>query len=295
MDRLQLLDRRVGSPFRLKVRHLAADHPARSGGLGQNPDAFGGGTRWRAGDKFEGERQQAVAREDGSRLVERAMTGRSAASQIVVIHRRKIVVDQGIRVNHLQRAGGRQSVFKGAPTGFGREQTEHGPEPLAAGERAISHRLGKPRRATEWVTDGGRQESVQRLVDPPPRLAPNVGESPVVGECGCRHGWCSGVQSGHPIDSAGGTPSWHLVSACPTSAASLGLRLLWTIPSRLSTHPSKKLCPVKWEAGTDQERYWGRLGRRKKHRKSGKLPIPGDRTTRRWFRGRDEIILPGQY
>jgi hypothetical protein len=74
---------------------------------------------WRlAGQQFEGERLQRVAGEDGGRLVERDVAGRLAAAQIVVVHRRQVVVDQRVGVDHLDGGGaGRPRCSRAHPAG----------------------------------------------------------------------------------------------------------------------------------------------------------------------------------
>ena len=65
------------------------------------------------------------------------------AAQIVVVHRRQVVVDQRIGVDHLHRAGRRHRRLGGAPTGLGRHQHQHRPQPLARGQQAVANRLPK--------------------------------------------------------------------------------------------------------------------------------------------------------
>ena len=55
------------------------------------------------GDDVEGKRQQAVAGKDGGRLVEGLVHGRLAAAQIVVVHRRQVVMDERIAVDAFER------------------------------------------------------------------------------------------------------------------------------------------------------------------------------------------------
>ena len=54
-------------------------------------------------DDVERKRQQAVAGQDRGRLVERLVGGRPAPPQVVVVHRRQVVVHQRIAVHALQR------------------------------------------------------------------------------------------------------------------------------------------------------------------------------------------------
>ena len=72
------------------------------------------------------------------------MCARFATPQIVVVHRRQIVMHQRISVHHLHRCGN--------PRGTGLIDAEQrcafhhqeGPQPLPAAQRGIAHRLGQP-------------------------------------------------------------------------------------------------------------------------------------------------------
>ena len=67
---------------------------------------------------------ERIARQNGGRLVERAVNGRSTMAQRVVIHARQIVVDQRIDVDRLDRgrhADRRRAIDRmhfGKPTGL---------------------------------------------------------------------------------------------------------------------------------------------------------------------------------
>jgi hypothetical protein len=69
------------------------------------------------GDQPEGERQQAIPRQDGDRLAVDLVVGGMPAAEVVVVHGRQVVVDERVGVDALQRAGGRQHV---------RQATAHG-------------------------------------------------------------------------------------------------------------------------------------------------------------------------
>ena len=51
----------------------------------------------------EGERLERISGEDGSRLVKGLVTGRPSAAQVIVVHRRQVVMDQGVGVQRLDR------------------------------------------------------------------------------------------------------------------------------------------------------------------------------------------------
>ena len=120
--------------------------PAASANAAQHAAATAGGSI-SLGQHLEGQRQQGVAGQNGRGLVERLVAGGPPATQIVVVHRRQIVVDQRIGVDHLDRAGGRHGRLDRPAAGLGGQQHQHRPQPLARGQQAIAHRLAESRRA----------------------------------------------------------------------------------------------------------------------------------------------------
>ena len=71
------------------------------------------------------------------------MQGGAAPAQVVVVHRREVVVDQGVSVNQLQRAGGMvECVVQFGPgtDGPGCRIQQAGTDALAAGFQGIAHR-----------------------------------------------------------------------------------------------------------------------------------------------------------
>ena len=80
---------------------------------------------------LESQRQETITGQDGRRLVKRPVARRPATSQVVVIHRRQIVVNQRIRMNHLERASRRQRRLGFAAARFGRHQAQDRTQPLA--------------------------------------------------------------------------------------------------------------------------------------------------------------------
>jgi hypothetical protein len=68
------------------------------------------------------------------------MAGGPAAPEIVVVHGRKVVVDEGIVVDELERAGKRkEDAAAAAETGPGAEEEER-PEPLSSRKDSVAHR-----------------------------------------------------------------------------------------------------------------------------------------------------------
>ena len=64
-----------------------------------------------ARQQVEREGQQAVAGQDRRRLVERLVGGRLAAAQIVIVHRRQVVVHQRIAMHAFERGAGQQRAL----------------------------------------------------------------------------------------------------------------------------------------------------------------------------------------
>ena len=132
------------------VHVLAADHAlhaGRAGDLGERAEhrlAAAGLTRE---DQAERLREEAVAGQDGHVFSEGDVAGGPAAAQRVVVDRRQVVVDERVGVDELERGGGRQHGGRiGAAASRGRERQDR-PDPLAAGEQRVAHRLGEPRGA----------------------------------------------------------------------------------------------------------------------------------------------------
>ena len=159
---LDLIEQTV---FRLQIHHLAADHAMRPGGARQGGDQIDDHARVGmgrlAGQHVEGIGQQPVAGENGGRLVIGPVRRRPAAAQIVVVHRRQIVVHQAVAMHHLYGRTGAQGPVFGNVEQRRALHGQEGTQPLAAVQRGVPHRLGKARFA---VLRYG-QQPVERLFD----------------------------------------------------------------------------------------------------------------------------------
>src|SRR5262249_771912 len=91
------------------------------------------------GHQVEGPGQERVAGQDRDRLAEHLVRGRLAAPEVVVVHRRQVVVDERVRVDHLDGAGEGQELLRLSAHRLARGEDEHRPDPLAAGEEAVAH------------------------------------------------------------------------------------------------------------------------------------------------------------
>ena len=116
---------------------------ARSATARRGPPATGALVR----HETEGEGQQAVARQDRRRLVKGPVDGRPAAPEIVVVHRRQIVMDERVAVDALEReaaptaACGRAEQRAVSITRKGRSRL---PPPSAPCRMAAISRAGAP-------------------------------------------------------------------------------------------------------------------------------------------------------
>ena len=123
---------------------MAPGHPRRAGSAGEVEHQFGAdervGVRRLVGEDLERERVQRVAGQDRGRLVERLVNGRLAAAQIVIVHRRQVVVDQRIDVDRLQRDGGAAAALAVDTEQVGGGDQQDRPQPLAAADRGVTHR-----------------------------------------------------------------------------------------------------------------------------------------------------------
>ena len=163
-------------PLGDQVDHLAADHAGAAGRSRQGGDELAAHRRVavRVGVRqhLEGHRQQPVAGEDRGRIVELLVAGRPAAAQIAVVHRRQIVVDQRIGMDHLDRRRDLQRAAPRHPEEPRAGQHQERPQPLSRGQRRIAHRLVDPRlqlrrRAQQPVDDriGQLDRHRRRFVD----------------------------------------------------------------------------------------------------------------------------------
>ena len=131
--------------LRRQVDRLAAGHPVRAGGARERAGERRAHARVRMPrgrrDRLESERQQRIADQDRRRLVEGDVAGGLAAPEIVVVHRRQVVVDEGVGVHHLDGGGGVDRPRARHVEEVGAREDQEGAQPLAAGEERIAHRL----------------------------------------------------------------------------------------------------------------------------------------------------------
>ena len=85
--------------------------------------------------------QQPVAGQNRGCLVEGDVNRRAAAPQVAVVHRRQIVVDQAVAVDHLDGGTDPERLLLGNIEEAGRFAHQEGPQAFAARQRGIAHRF----------------------------------------------------------------------------------------------------------------------------------------------------------
>jgi hypothetical protein len=89
------------------------------------------------------------------------VAGGTTASEIIVIHARKIIVHERVGMDAFKGARQRKSIVDPAATSFSRRQTQNRPQTFAAGKQTVTHRPVKRRGLPIRL----RQVPVQRAVD----------------------------------------------------------------------------------------------------------------------------------
>lgn len=107
--------------------------------------------------------QKCIPGEDGGRLPVNDMVRGPAASQIVVVHGRKIVVDQGVGVDQLEGQHQRNERVRWDSKRLDGRQGEDRTNALSSRQKAVSYPLGETAvGATRFLPE----EKIQGLVHP---------------------------------------------------------------------------------------------------------------------------------
>ncbi len=129
------------------IHELTADHAVHAGRRGE----LAGGGQELAGfgcllgqEQAERLGEEAIAGQDRHVLAERLVAGETATPEVVVVHGRKVVVDQRVGVDQLDRRPERKHRGPGQPERAGCGEHQDGPDPLAAGQQRVAHRLLQP-------------------------------------------------------------------------------------------------------------------------------------------------------
>ena len=132
----------------------------------------------------EREGQQPVACQDRGRFVERLVGGGLAAAQVVIVHRRQVVVHQRIAVHAFERRTDHQSAFAGDVKQRGGARHQKRPQPLAPAEARVAHGVEQALGARALAVDRiGREQPVEQGFD----IRCNRGELRLKTPSGQRH------------------------------------------------------------------------------------------------------------
>ena len=91
------------------------------------------------------------------------MRGGATAAQVVIVHRRQVVVHQRVAVHAFECGPGQQRAVMGGTEKAGAFDQQERAHALAAAERRIAHGLEQPRRPGDLVGDRlVRQQPVEQ-------------------------------------------------------------------------------------------------------------------------------------
>ncbi len=93
------------------------------------------------GHHLEGRGEQGVTGQDRVGFAIHLVVGGPAATEVVVVHGRQVVMDQRHGVDHLQRHRRGHRQIGVAPPAHRPRQAEDRPQPLAARQERVAHRL----------------------------------------------------------------------------------------------------------------------------------------------------------
>ena len=130
--------------FRVKVQQLTADHAADARRARQRADQrdahFGVRMDLRARRCFESQGQQPVSSEDGRGFVKGFVCCGTAASQVVVVHGRQVVMNERIAMDEFERRSRHQRATSRHAEQIAAGDDQQGADALAAAERGMAHR-----------------------------------------------------------------------------------------------------------------------------------------------------------
>jgi len=170
-----------GAAGRIEVECLPAGHALRSDGLGQHDQHLQfctlGEPRRAACEHREGQSLQGITGQYRGPFIEGAVAARAPATQIVVVHRRQVIMNQAVGVDELHGGGGSIETVHRSPKRRAGDIHQERAQPLAAVQYAVAHGRVQPRRRR--VARGER--CFQDTLDPGLRHAQLFLESAPIG------------------------------------------------------------------------------------------------------------------
>ena len=91
-------------------------------------------------------RHQGISGQNGDRIAEDFVTGREPPSQVVVIQRRQVIMDQGIGVHHFDCGAKVEKNVAVSRQALSRGQHQDGTHALAPGKNRVAHGFVNSRR-----------------------------------------------------------------------------------------------------------------------------------------------------
>ena len=163
MDKTQILQRQLFA-LALQIGHLTA-HEVQAACRAcefQHHHRRGMTRRHRClRHQFKRQGLQGIPRQQCDGLAIDLVAGRYAAAHVVVVHAGQVIVNERVGVQALDGTGIVNRILCRAATGFRRCEAEDRPQPFAAGEHAVSHRLVQGHRTSVRARD----ETVQRCIN----------------------------------------------------------------------------------------------------------------------------------
>ena len=129
--------------LRLEIKYLPADHALGTGGaadLVRHTQECLGGYILLPQDHGECKREECIPRKNRNAVAVYDVICRLAAPQIIIVHRGQIIVNERIRMNHLECARNRQELRSICTNGIRRRHQEDRTQPFPACHEAVLHR-----------------------------------------------------------------------------------------------------------------------------------------------------------
>jgi hypothetical protein len=104
---------------------------------------------------------QRIAYENRRSFIVGTVAGWPATPQVIVVHRRKIIMDEAVNMDQLNRSRRGIEIGQRRAERFARQINESGSQSFATTQGAVSHRLAQPLSA--GVRE--REASVEHLLD----------------------------------------------------------------------------------------------------------------------------------
>ena len=170
--------RQIADPpaFRRQIVGLPAHERLAAGRPCQHEAAACGGRgRHALRECLKGQSLQGITAEDGGRLVKLAVAGGPASAEVIIIHRRQVIMHERVGVDHLNGQGRRRGRFprllarspRTVARACGRGPEHQGrPQPLAGRQQGIPHRINEAGRCVGRHLDRRVETGIDEAADP---------------------------------------------------------------------------------------------------------------------------------